>query len=287
MRASRRRSLVLGAGLAIVTVAAALLLGGGSSQAASGHPYLALGDSVGFGYITQAGFEYRNADNFVGYPDYVAPALGFEETNAHCPGEATTGFISAAGGDNGCRPYKAAFPLDVSYIGTQLDFATSFLAAHPNTGLVTLQIGANDAFILERDCAGDATCIAAGLPTVLARIGANVDTILRDLKATRFHGLLMVVNYYSLDYSDAAGTALTVALNNAITSHAKADGAVVADAFTAFLQAAASSGGKTCAAGLLNAAPQNQFTCDVHPSQSGQKLLAATIDDEYHAATGD
>jgi lysophospholipase L1-like esterase len=272
--------------LTTIAAAAALLLGGGATQAASGHPYLALGDSVGFGYITQAGFEYANPDNFVGYPDYVAPALGFQEANAHCPGEATSGFISSTGADNGCRPYKAAFPLHVSYTGTQLDFATSFLTAHPNTGLVTLQIGANDAFILERNCAGDATCIGAGLPALLTQIATNVDTILRDLKATRFHGVLMVVNYYSLDYSDAAGTALTVALNNAITSHAHADGAVVADEFTAFQHAAAPADGKTCQAGLLNASPQNQFTCDVHPSQSGQKLLAQTIDDAYTAATG-
>ena len=273
--------------LATVAAAAALMLGGGASQAASGHPYLALGDSVGFGYITQAGFEYGNPDNFVGFPDYVSPALGFTEANASCPGEATTGFISSTGADNGCRPYKANFPLHVSYSGTQLAFATSYLVAHPNTRLVTLQIGANDAFILERNCGGDTTCIAAGLPALLGQISSNVDTILRDLKATRFHGVLMVVNYYSLDYSDPAGTGLTVALNNAITSHAQADGAVVADAFTAFLHAAAAAGGKTCNAGLLNASPQNQYTCDVHPSQSGQELLAQTVDSAYHAATGD
>jgi hypothetical protein len=287
MRARRRNSFLFGAALATVAAAAALLLAGGSPQAASGHPYLALGDSVGFGFITQAGFEYGNPDNFVGFPDYVAPALGFAEANASCPGEATTGFISSTGADNGCRPYKANFPLHVAYGGTQLAFATNFLVDHPNTGLVTLQIGANDAFLLQTSCAGDPTCIGTHLPTLLAQISSNVDTILRDLKATRFHGLLMVVNYYSLDYSDAAGTALTVALNNAITSHAQADGAVVADAFTAFQHASAAAGGKTCQAGLLNAAPQNQFTCDVHPSQSGQELLAATIDDAYHAATGD
>jgi lysophospholipase L1-like esterase len=286
MRARRWRKCVLGASLATAAAVAALLVGGGASRAASGHPYLALGDSVGFGYITQAGFEYGNPDNFVGFPDYVAPALGFRETNASCPGEATSGFILATGADNGCRPYKTNFPLHVPYSGTQLDFATSFLAAHPNTGLVTLQLGANDAFLLEKSCAGVTTCIAAGLPTLLAQISTNIDTILRDLKATRFHGLLMIVNYYSLDYSDAAGTALTEALNAAITSHANADGAVVADAFSAFQQAAAGTGGKSCQAGLLNASPQNQFTCDVHPSQSGQELLAQTVDNAYQAATG-
>jgi len=121
---------------------------------------------------------------------------------------------------------------------------------------------------------------------VLASISAHMDTILRDLRATGFHGILMVVNYYSLDYGDAAGTALTQALNGAVTSHAQADGAVVADAFTAFQQAAAGAGGHTCQAGLLNASPQNQFACDVHPSQSGQKLLAQVVENRYIAATG-
>jgi hypothetical protein len=34
-----------------------------------------LGDSVAFGYITQAGHEYGNPDNFVGFPDYVGNLL--------------------------------------------------------------------------------------------------------------------------------------------------------------------------------------------------------------------
>lgn len=277
----------------VLTMAAAaattLLLVAGSSQAASGHPYLALGDSVPFGYITQAGFEYGNADNFVGYPSYVGDALGLNTVNAACPGEATSGFVSAGGADNGCRPYKANLPLHVAYNSTQLDFATAFLTAHPNTRLVTIGLGANDAFLLENACAGSPTCISAGLPAVLATVSANIDAILGDLHATHFHGVLMVVNYYSLDYSDSAGTALTQLLNQAITSHAQADGAVVADVFTAFRQAASTSfaGGQTCKAGLLNASPSNQFACDVHPSQSGAELLARTIENTYIAATGD
>jgi lysophospholipase L1-like esterase len=70
---------------------------------------------------------------------------------------------------------------------------------------------------------------------------------------------------------------LTQLLNQAITSHASADGAIVADAFSTFQQAAAYAAGHTCAAGLLNASPQNQLTCDVHPSQSGQQLLAQAV----------
>ena len=278
---------VLVAVLVPLAAAVALLVGGGASQADPGHPYLALGDSVSFGYITQAGFQYRNPDNFVGFPTYVGLALGKTPTNAACPGETTAGFISATGADNGCRPYKANFPLHTAYTGTQLAFATAFLNSHPNTKLVTIQLGANDAFILENQCAGNPTCIAAGLPALLATVSANMDTIFEAIDAAHFHGRLIVVNYYSLDYSDAAGTALTTLLNRAITSHAKADGAIVADAFTLFAQAAAAAGGKTCAAGLLNTTPGNQATCDVHPSQSGAELLAQAVVSAYQRNGGD
>jgi hypothetical protein len=36
--------------------------------------------------------------------------------------------------------------------------------------------------------------------------------------------------------------------------------------------------------GLLNASPQNQFACDIHPSQSGQKLIARTVEQTDLAA---
>ncbi len=208
--------------LAALVAAAVILVAGGASQASPGHPYLALGDSVSFGYITQAGYEYGNAKNFVGFPDYVGLTLGMTPTNAACPGETTAGFISATGIDNGCRPYKANYPLHTSYTGTQLAFATSFLHAHPNTKLVTLQLGANDAFIVERNCGNDPTCIQNALPTLLGTIGHNIDVIVHALESEHFHGTLVVVNYYSLDYWDPAGTGLTQLLNQAIETHARA-----------------------------------------------------------------
>ncbi|HEY8815848.1 MAG TPA: GDSL-type esterase/lipase family protein [Candidatus Dormibacteraeota bacterium] len=268
---------------------ALLVSGSAPAVAKDDHSYLALGDSVVFGYITKAGFEYANAHNFVGYPDYVSQALRFSTTNASCPGEATGGFISVTGADNGCRPFRVNAELHVSYTGTQLDFATTFLKAHHGTRLVTIGLGANDAFLLESACAGDSQCIANGLPQMLATISANMRTILDAIRATRFHGVLMIVNYYSLDYSDASGTGLTQLLNQAITAPAAADHAVVADVFDAFKVAANTpfAGGNACKAGLLNASPPNQFLCDVHPSQSGQQLLAHTVENTYAAAAND
>jgi lysophospholipase L1-like esterase len=274
------RTRILGATLVALVAAAALLIGGRASGD-PGRPYLALGDSVSFGYITQAGFEYRNPDNFVGFPTYVGLDLGKTVTNAACPGEATGGFISATGTDNGCRLYKANFPLHTAYSGTQLQFATAFLNSHPNTKLVTLQLGANDAFVLQAQCHNNPVCIAAGLPALLATVESNLDTILTTIDAAHFNGKVVVVNYYSLDYADASGTQGTQLLNSAIESAADANGAIVADAFTAFKNAAGSAAGHTCAAGLLNTTPGNQATCDVHPSQSGAQLLAQSVVDAY------
>jgi lysophospholipase L1-like esterase len=270
----------------LASAASPAALGNSAFLALGDSALLALGDSVVFGYITQDGFAYLNAENFVGYPAYVGRDLRFDTANASCPGETTSGFISLTGADNGCRPYRANYPLHVAYASTQLDFATAFLAAHKQTRLVTISLGANDGFLLESACGGNIACIQNGLPALLAMIHSNMNTILSNLRATGFRGVLMVVNYYSVDYSDPVQTGFTIALNQTLAAAAAANRAVVADVFTAFQIAASTpfAGGKTCMAGLLNASPQNQLLCDVHPSQSGQLLLADTVEAAYAAA---
>ncbi len=273
--AARRASRVALA-LCLVGVSTMALAEGGRGT------MLSLGDSVVFGYITQDGPAYLNADNFIAYPHIAGNALRLDTVNASCPGETTAGFLSSTGPDNGCRAYRSRFPLHESYSSTQLNFALAYLGAHKRqTRLVTLSLGANDGFLLIARCNNDPTCIQNGLPGTLAGVYANLNTILSNLRATGFNGVLMVVNYYSTDYSDASGTALTAALNQTLAAAAAAHGAVVADAFTAFQHAAAPVGGKTCFAGLLNGNPANQVACDVHPSVTGQRLLAKTVEATY------
>lgn len=223
----------------------ALIMAGAASHAAATPPaapgnssFLALGDSVVFGYITKAGFGYVNPNNFVGYPEYVGGDLRLDTANAACPGETTSGFISSTGSDNGCRPFKQTFPLHVAYPSTQLDFATNFLATHKQARLVTIALGANDIFVLQNACGGNVACIQAGLPTVLGTIGLNMTFILNSLRATGFTGVLIVVNYYSLDYTDPLDTGIITALNQTLAAVAGANGAVIADAFSAFQTAA-------------------------------------------------
>lgn len=259
---------------AITTVSAAT-----SDDDRDARAYLALGDSVAFGYITQAGFAYINADNFVGYPAYIAQAKRFNKADATCPGETTGSFLSSAAADFGCRAFRSRAPLHGSYTSTQAEFAITFLNAHKETRLVTIALGANDLFLLETSCAGNPSCVVAGLPVALAKIGANMQSILAGLRATGFEGPIVVPNYYSLDYSDVARTRITQLLDQVLASAAAAQGAVVADVFTAFQAAASNSfaGGSPCRAGLLNAFPGNQLFCDIHPSQSGQRLIAETV----------
>ena len=256
----------------------------------SSNNYLALGDSVSFGYIDQAGYEYYYPTNFVGYADYTGLSLSLNVADAGCPGETTSSFISWTGPDNGCRPYRALFPLHVVYgsvKSTQLAFATGFLQQHSGTQLVTINLGANDVFLLEKQCNDDPTCIENGLPQVLATAEANMQTILAAVRATGYNGPLVVVNYYSLDYSNQFETEVTMALNQAITAPAPAYGAVVADVFSAFEAAVSNpfAAGNTCVAGLLNASnpPTSPPSCDVHPSQSGHKLMAQVIAGVYQS----
>ncbi len=258
------------------------------AQAGERDQGLVLGDSVAFAYIASAGHAYINSENFVGFADDLENRHDMEVTDGGCPGETTGSFLSATAPDNGCRAYRAAFPLHVTYDSTQLEFAKKFLRRNRDVRFVTLTLGANDGFLLEASCAtqpNPTACIEAGVPTLLASVAANISTILADLRATGFGGAIIVTNYYSVDYSDPSGTALTALLNGAIATPAHAYGARVADLFTAFENVAANPafGGKTCNAGLLNASAQNQLLCDVHPSQSGHRLIAATIAHALHS----
>jgi lysophospholipase L1-like esterase len=241
-----------------------------ASATSEGHSYLALGDSVPFGYSPL--IDPSDASNFVGYPETVARQLNIEDVNATCPGEATGGFLSLTGTDNVCRPYRAAVPLHISYSGTQMAFATAYLRSHPGTRLVTLTLGANDLFRWQKDCAAGAsvgTC-PLGLFGMLAVMQANLNTILGAIRATGYTGLIVAVTYYALDYHDTSGTAL---LNSPMVAAANANGALIASGLDAWAGTAA--GGFSCAAGLLIVTAPG--VCDVHPTPLGRDLLAAKV----------
>jgi lysophospholipase L1-like esterase len=249
--------------------------GGGDGNNQDG-AYLALGDSVPFGFSPL--LDAKDAENFVGYPEIVAERLGIDGVNATCPGEATGGFLSLSGTDNVCRPYRSANPLHVSYKTSQMEFALKYLRRHHDTKLVTLTLGANDFFRFSKDCAAGPTVgtCPLGLGGVLATMQANLNTILSGIRHAGYHGTIVAVTYYSLVY-DAAGIAGTNLLNGPMIAAAGANQALVASGLEAWRATAGAApfNGDSCAAGLLIATPPNG--CDVHPTPKGRDLLAGAV----------
>jgi len=246
------------------------------SASAEPADYLALGDSVAFGYRSGlAPAQYADPTAFVGYPQVLAGQLGLQLTNAACPGETTSSFLSTTGVDNGCREYRAAVPLHTDYVGTQADFAVDFLRKHPQTRLVTIDLGANDLFLLQGACQNSIPCIEQGLPAVLQTVGRNLNTI--DTRLRREAGYqreLVALTYYVTDYRDPNAVQPVVALNVLVLGASLFHLGRVADGFGAFALASRATQGDACAAGLL--APLGPG-CDIHPSLAGHTVLAAAI----------
>ena len=250
----------------------------------AGIEYLALGDSVVFGYRPSAitpPADYLNPNNFVGYPEYLDRLPGVQATNAACPGETTGSFIDVTAQNNGCETnvdgtpgYRAYFPLHVNYSGSQLDFAVQYLRAHPDTRVVSIGIGANDFFVCQQVNADG--CTGADLTATLGQISANLTRIYSALREqAHYQGTLVDVSYYSLDYGDPQQVAVVQALNAAAAGPTKQFGGIIADGFGAFQLASKPAGGDSCQAGLLLPLPTGG--CDEHPSARGQLLLAGAV----------
>jgi lysophospholipase L1-like esterase len=288
------RSLIRRAAMAAcvaVGVAAGLMpavsasAGSVTGPAANG-TYLALGDSVAFGYVPPEAVpppNYRSAHSFVGYPEDVAQALRVRVWNASCPGETTASMLMPGVVSNGCENspgsptgYRTLYPLHVQYQGTQMQYALQYLAVHRHTQLVTIDIGANDAFLCQETTADHCTS-PAELQAVLEEIQANLTAIYTQIRdVANYQGPLVALAYYSLSYSDPAQMASAQLLNSVIATVTEDFGGKVADGFAAFEGPSMAAGGSPCAAGLLIKLPDG--TCNIHPSPAGHLLLAQAIE---------
>ena len=159
-------------------------------------------------------------------------------------------------------------------------YALQYLKAHPRTTLITLMIGANDGFICQ-EITTDQCLSPTELAPVLATVTKNVATILHGLRVTaQFKGQIVLVNYYSTDYSNALASAGSQAINQAMDQGGAGFHVEIANGYAAFNQAAQYSGGNTCNAGLLTQlyTGSTMTGCGVHPSVGGQAILAQTVE---------
>jgi lysophospholipase L1-like esterase len=244
---------------------------------------------VPFGYIDSGAVpapDYRLASGFVGYPELVAEALGLDADNASCPGETTASFINPSAQSLGCEnheagtpagAYRVRYPLHVSYTGSQLDYALTYLSTHQNVSVVSLMIGANDFFlcvIATRDGCGR----PAELRAVVTKVKRNVRDILSAIRNTaHYQGILVIVNYYSLNYASREENEFSNTVNRTVDTAASPFHVVIADGYGVLKAASEHAHGNTCAAGLLVRLPHGK--CGIHPSRKGQMLLAKSVEE--------
>lgn len=253
-----------------------------------GSRYLALGDSVTFGYQEDGVVptpDYHDASSFVGYPELIGRALHLKVANAACSGETSSSLLDPNAQSNGCENspgsphsgYRTSFPLHVSYTGSQVDFAVSYLTAHKDVRLVTLMIGANDFFLCQETTADG----CAGLTertAVAKRLTASIKSILTAVRKTaHYRGQLAIINYYSPNYASPATNVESQLLNQVQDAAAKPFHVVLANGFGEWRAATARFAGNSCEAGLLTQLGM-PGRCGIHPSYAGQALLAQSLE---------
>lgn len=156
--------------ISCVSAVLLVLLSAPTAVAAPTHFYLSLGDSLGYGIPSGAG-----------YADIVAERLreqrpGLRTVNYSCPGESTTSFIS------GECPWSGTLHDD--YSGSQLDAAVAFLRAHRGrVSPITLTVWGNDVTALVRSCARNLQCVEREAPAAIRAFSANLTLIMGRLRA--------------------------------------------------------------------------------------------------------
>lgn len=247
--------------------------------------YLALGDSLAFGY-SQAKFEKllpneNPAEYNTGYVDDFAHLLRFgnpklQVINDGCPGETTESFIK------GPCEYQLAFPLHHPYVGgptsPQLSDALTYLQANPNTNPITLDIGANDALgVIEHTCEKKVECVIKEAPALFAHIAANLGLILTDLRGADPHATIIVLGLYNpFGEKLPGGNALTAQLNEVMEKVASAVGARFADPLPVFNPPGALEEPTICLLTNMCKTPE-----DIHPTDLGYGVLAGLIAKQY------
>jgi lysophospholipase L1-like esterase len=234
--------------------AAATRAAPGSQLAGPRAIYLALGDSLAFGY-------QPNLDITHGYADLLFPRLqpfGTRQVvNLACPGETTATMLAG-----GCR---VPFLRKTRYGGSQLEQAQAVIRANRGrVSPVTLTVGANDVLTdLGPRCEEHLEAFAAHLD----QMEANLDRIVRALvEALDGEGDLFVTTYYNPFERVCPGTDRYLQeLNARIAAVARRYGAHVVEVGDAFV-------GRTCDLTWMCSRYR-----DIHATTAGYQVIAERI----------
>ena len=257
--------LVFPSGVKVIFAAASHLSSAPSLVGPKKH-YLALGDSLAFGY-------QLDKDYFHGYArDYLAELKGHgvrDMFDIGCPGETSITLI------------KGGCPVLPKFVPSQLSVALAYLKVHPATvSPVTLDIGAND---MLNDI--NLTSCVINLPQYQRDL-AVLDTSLRQVILPKLYaaltvrgrttGDLLIMNYYD-PYQNIcpAQLSFTLTLNQHLAGDVQGYGTIV-NVFDAF------GGVDVPNAHICSYTWMCHSPADIHPTDRGYHVIANT----FHATAG-
>jgi len=286
--------------VALVVMNIAIITPAAVSGAFTQHYYIAVGDSLSFGFQPSLEFSHGFADDL--FVDLQRAEVTSKERNRTalenyaCAGETSATMING-----GCRGRDF---LKIPYSGPQLDAVIAFMLTHKgDISPVTFEIGAND--VLPDWNA--ATCTASSATDThiavvddnLTRVDTSSDEAARDPNNTANGilqrltnaltltpplpgvrgpantqarpGDLVMLNYYN-PFAKACpdSAAFVKKLNDHLATDAAKFGVPIVDVYTAF-------GGDTGMAGNICAYTWYCARQDIHPTSAGYQPIAAAV----------
>jgi lysophospholipase L1-like esterase len=312
----RVRACLLGCCVAVAAATGAVAFTAAAGAAQVGNTYLALGDSLAYGYhaaqfkseleskgyVEPATFDEGYVDDFGATLKLGHPKLRI--INDGCPGETTETFINGSGISGYCAGGPTGTPFPYAFLHhpysphtSQLSDALAILKENPNVSPVTLDIGANDVLqFLASKCGFPKTftCSPAEVEAELGHIAANVHSILTQLHAAAPKAQVVLIglyNPYPTVLPAPGGDRTTAALNTALASVAAAvPGTSFANPEPPFNPSIVIGAPETvdlpticaftamCPGGTFNPTSPN---ADIHPTTLGYAVMAGVVEVDF------
>jgi lysophospholipase L1-like esterase len=281
-----------------------------------GNTYLALGDSLAYGYhaaqfkeeleskgyVEPSTFDHGYVDDFGAALKLTSPKL--QVVDDGCPGETTETFIDGSGIPGYCAGGPTGTPFPYAFLHhpytpytSQLADALAVLKENPDVSPITLDIGANDVLqFLASKCGFPATfsCSPAEVEAELGHIAANVYSILAQLHAAAPKAQIVLIglyNPYPTVLPAPGGDQTTAALNTALAGVAAAvPGTSFANPEPPFNPSSVTGAPEAtdllticaftamCPGGTFNPTSPN---ADIHPTTLGYAVMAGVVGADF------
>jgi lysophospholipase L1-like esterase len=298
--------------IAVIAALGAVVFTPAAGAATVGSTYLALGDSLAYGYhaaqfkseleskgyVEPETFDHGYVDDFGATLKLVNPKL--QIVNDGCPGETTETFINGSGVPGFCAGGPTGTPFPYAFLhhpytprSSQLADALAILKEKPNVSPITLDVGANDVLqFLASRCGFPKTftCSPTEVEAEFGHIAANVHSILTQLRAAAPRAQIVLIglyNPYPTVLPAPGGDKTTAALNVALAGvAATVPGTSFANPEPPFNPSILIGLPETtdlpticaftamCPGGTFNPASPN---ADIHPTDLGYGVMAGVV----------